>query len=163
MAGRTGYKTVRKIENKAVFRTFECSIVWHACTFHITVILWWPCVVDGMLSRTAVIWIVLVLGWAEEMLDGLSKSGHPWPMSELLTLAFCKKRLEEDLCWIIPHVFSMTHLITGLNRTEFTHWWLQQNLYLLVLLLHAVIVRVSIVEKNGVNNDVLPLSLTEWI
>ena len=31
-----------------------------------------------------------------------------------------QKRLEEDICWIIPHVPSTTHSVKGLNWTELT-------------------------------------------
>ena len=40
------------------------------------------------------------------------------PMPELLTRASCRKRLEEDLCWIVPHVPPMTQTVKGLNRTQ---------------------------------------------
>ena len=43
------------------------------------------------------------------------------PMPELLTMASHrkkKKRLEEKLCWIVPHVPQRTQCVTGLNWTE---------------------------------------------
>ena len=40
------------------------------------------------------------------------------PMPELLTKASLQKRLEEDLCWIVPHVPSTTQSVKGLNWTE---------------------------------------------
>ena len=39
------------------------------------------------------------------------------PVPELLTLASRKKRLEEDLCWILSHVSSTTEFVRGQNWT----------------------------------------------
>ena len=45
-------------------------------------------------------------------------------MPELLTRASCRKRLEEDLCWIAPHVPPATQSVKGPNWTELRINWL---------------------------------------
>ena len=40
------------------------------------------------------------------------------PVPKLLTRAPLQKRLEEDLCWIVPHVLPTILLIEGLDWTE---------------------------------------------
>ena len=59
-----------------------------------------------------------VMSWsAEEMLDGHQRVDIP-VHSRTVYKGLLQKRLEEDICWIIPYVPQMTQLVKGLNWAE---------------------------------------------
>ena len=53
---------------------------------------------------------------------GASYSRTTLPMPELLTVSLLQKRLEENLCWIIPRVPMTTQPVKGLNWTELSRY-----------------------------------------
>ena len=55
---------------------------------------------------------------AEEMLDGHHQRVDISAHARTAHKGLLQKRLEEDLCWIIPHVPPMTLSVKGLNWTE---------------------------------------------
>ena len=59
-------------------------------------------------------------GWQRKCWMDHFKEWTSLPMPELLTRASCRKdwKMEDDLCWIVPHVSPMTELVKGLNWTE---------------------------------------------
>ena len=62
-------------------------------------------------------------GWAaswsaEEMLDGQHQKVDIPAHAKTAYKGLLQKRLEEDLCWIVPHVPPATQSVKGLNWTE---------------------------------------------
>ena len=55
-----------------------------------------------------------------------TKSGHPCPYAKTSHKGLLQKRLEKDLCWIVPRVHSATKSVKGLNWTELN--WTRQTL-----------------------------------
>ena len=62
-------------------------------------------------------------GWQRKCWMDNTSEWTSLPMPEVLTRASCKKRLEEDLCWINPHISppplpQLTQVVKGLNWTS---------------------------------------------
>ena len=57
-------------------------------------------------------------GWAEEMLDGQHRRVDIPAHARSAHKGLLQKRLEEDLCWIIPHVCPTTKSIKVLTWTD---------------------------------------------
>ena len=58
---------------------------------------------------------------AEELLDGQHQRVDISASARTAHKGLLQERLEEALCWIIPHVLLMTQAVKGLNWTEPNH------------------------------------------
>ena len=63
-------------------------------------------------------WSVATPWSAEEMLDGQHQRGDILTRARTTYKSLLQKRLEEDLCWIVPRVLPTTESIEGLNWNE---------------------------------------------
>ena len=76
-------------------------------------VLQWQIKTLKRLDKTLFFFFFLVIIRQGRCLMDIIKEWTSLPMPELLTRASCRKRLEEDLCWIIPHIPRTTQSVKG--------------------------------------------------